>query len=160
MLVRGSPLSIAPGRFTCSIKGDLPDEVNRLGTAVAHAFARDRLPMGPARSCFEAVPLERRPLELADRHRLDVTMHEPVNRSARGRRVETACTPLGFAGKDQGGRLARLEPDEAGPADELIRAGPADQGRVAEPAVLSGLCARRRRAGCAGPGRCSWSSAR
>ena len=36
------------------------------------------------------------------------------------------------------GRLGGLEPDVAGQADELIRAGPADQGRVPEPAVLAG----------------------
>ena len=67
-----------------------------------------------------------------------MTVDEPVEGSTRRQRIEQGRAAAGLAGEDQVGRLGRLELDLAGQADELIRAGTADQGRVPEPSVFAG----------------------
>ena len=95
------------------------------------------------------------PLNVADRYRRVMAVRVSVNRSAGRCRVEIARPPLRLTRIDQRGRLARLELDVAREADELIRAGPADQGRVTlRPAVLTGFATAADQASYAGPGRC------
>ena len=68
----------------------------------------------------------------------EMTVDEPVERSARRQRIELGRPAARFAGEDEVGRLGRLELHLAGQADELVRARTADQRRVPEPSVFAG----------------------